>query len=55
MPHRGLLGAVAFKVDAMRDNVMDTMDGRHVPAPRTQRRPIKSGRWGNYVLGEMQK
>src|SRR5438034_677374 len=54
-PHRGLLGAVAFKVDALRDKVMDTMDGRHVPAPRKERRPVKSGRWGSYVLGEMQE
>jgi hypothetical protein len=53
MPHRGVLGAVAFKVDAIRDKVMDTMDGRHVPAPRKERRPARTGRWGSYVLGEM--
>ena len=52
-PHRGLLGALAFRVDAVRDKVMDTMDGRHVPAPRKPRRAIRPGRWGNYVLGEM--
>jgi CHAD domain-containing protein len=54
-PHRGLLGALAFRVDAIRDKVMDTMDGRHVPAPRVSREPTRPGRWGSYVLGEMQK
>ena len=54
-PHRGVLGALAFRVDAIRDKVMDTMDGRHVPAPRTSREPARPGRWGSYVLGEMQK
>ena len=54
-PHRGPLGALAFRVDAVRDKVMDTMDGRHVPTPRTSREPRRPGRWGSYVLGEMQK
>ena len=54
-PHRGLLGALAFRVDAMRDKVMDTMDGRHVPAPRTSRETPKPGRWGSYLLGEMER
>jgi len=54
-PHRGLLGALAFRVDAMRDKLMDTMDGRHVPAPRTSRESTRPGRWGSYVLGEMRK
>jgi hypothetical protein len=54
-PHRGLLGALAFRVDAVRDKLMDTMDGRHVPAPRTSRETPKPGRWGSYLLGEMQK
>lgn len=54
-PHRGLLGALAFRVDALRDKVMDTMDGRHVPAPRTLREKAKPGRWGRYVLGEMER
>jgi hypothetical protein len=50
-----LLGALAFRVDAMRDKLMDTMDGRHVPAPRTSRESTRPGRWGSYVLGEMHK
>jgi len=54
-PHRGMLGALAFRVDAIRDKVMDTMDGRHVPAPRKERHALQPGRWGNYVLGEMHK
>jgi hypothetical protein len=54
-PHRGLLGAAAFRVDAWRDRVMDTMDGRHVPAPRVSRQPVAPGRWGRYLLGEMEE
>ena len=54
-PHRGLLGAVAFRVDAVRDRVMDTMDARHVPSPRVERQPRKPGRWGLYLLGEMER
>ena len=52
-PHRGVLGAAAFRIDAMRDRLMDTMDGRHVPSPRRERQPARSSRWGSYVLGEM--
>jgi hypothetical protein len=52
-PHRGVLGAAAFRVDAWRDRVLDTMDGRHVPAPRAPRQSVAPGRWGNYLLGEM--
>lgn len=55
VPHRGLLGAVAFRVDAWRDKVMDTMDGRHVPAPREVRHTKTPGRWGRYFLGEMEQ
>jgi len=55
VPHRGLLGAVAFRVDAMRDRVMDTMDARHVPSPRVERRRRPPGRWGLYLLGEMER
>lgn len=55
MPHRGLFGALAFRVDALRDKLMDTMDGRHVPAPRTLRETPNPGRWGSYLLGEMER
>jgi len=54
-PHRGMLGAAAFRIDALRDKVMDTMDGRNVPSPRRTREPARAGRWGRYVLGEMEK
>jgi len=54
-PHRGLLGAVAFRVDALRDRVMDTMDARHVPSPRAERQTRTPGRWGLYLLGEMER
>jgi hypothetical protein len=53
-PHRGLLGAAAFRVDAWRDRVMDTMDGRHVPAPRASRPTLAPGKWGRYLLGDME-
>lgn len=53
VPHRGLLGAAAFVIDAWRDRVMDTMDNRHVPSPRVQKDTVTPGRWGLYVLGEM--
>lgn len=51
-PHRGLLGAVAFRVEALRDRVLNTMDGRHVPVPRPRRPVREPGRWGQYLLGE---
>ena len=54
-PHRGLLGAAMFRIDALRDRAMDVMDGRNVPSPRRTRRTTEPGRWGNYVLGEMHK
>lgn len=53
VPHNGILGAVAFRIDAWRDKVMDTMDGRHVPAPRDEPTRKTPGRWGNYLLGQM--
>ena len=55
VPHNGLLGAVAFRLDAWRDKVMDTMDGRHVPAPRPESNRKPPGRWGRYLLGEMER
>jgi hypothetical protein len=51
-PQRGALGALAFRVDAMRDRVMDTMDGRHMPIPRPRRSVPEPGRWGRYLLGQ---
>jgi hypothetical protein len=54
LPHHGLPGAIAFRVDAMRDRVLDTMDSRHVPLPRLPHETRKPGRWGSYLLGQMQ-
>jgi len=54
-PHRGLLGAAAFRIDALRDRVMDVMDGRNVPSPRRSRSATEPGRWGRYLLGEMEQ
>ncbi|MDQ1704299.1 MAG: hypothetical protein QOF18_665 [Frankiaceae bacterium] len=53
-PHTGVLGVAAFRVDAWRDRVMDTMDSRHVPTPRPPRAAVVPGRWGSYLLGEME-
>jgi hypothetical protein len=55
VPHSGVLGAVAFRVDAWRDKMMDTMDGRHVPSPRHISPRKAPGRWGRYLLGEMER
>jgi hypothetical protein len=54
-PHPHLShGSLMFHLDAMRDKLLDTMDGRHVPIPRVSRRRITPGRWGNYFLGHPQ-
>lgn len=51
-PHPHLShGNLMFHLDAMRDKLLDTMDGRHVPIPRISRRRISPGRWGHYFLG----
>ena len=55
LPHHGVTGAIAFRVDAVRDRLLDTMDSRHVPLPRQSREPRTSGRWGSYLLGQMQQ
>jgi hypothetical protein len=54
-PHHGVLGAIAFRVDALRDRVMDTMDSRHVPLPRRPLERAPRSRWGSYLLGQMQQ
>lgn len=50
-PHGGASGAVAFRVNAWRDRVLDAMDVRHVPTPRTPEHHLTPGRWGEYLLG----
>ena len=54
LPHDGVVGAIAFHVEAVRDRLLDTMDGRHVPLPRAPHEPRSSGRWSSYLLGQMQ-
>jgi len=44
-------GGLMFRLDALRDRILDTMDGRNVPIPRLARRTIIPGRWGHYLLG----
>jgi len=55
LPHHGVAGAIAFRVDAVRDRLLDTMDSRHVPLPRAPRETRTPGRWGSYLLGQMQR
>lgn len=50
-PHAGFLGSVAFHLNARRDHVMDVFDARRVPTPHRPPTPVKSGRWGDYLLG----
>jgi hypothetical protein len=50
-PHSGVLGSVAYHVNARRDHVMDVFDARGVPTPHRAPTPLKSGRWGDYLLG----
>ncbi|HET7311113.1 MAG TPA: hypothetical protein VFJ17_07285 [Mycobacteriales bacterium] len=54
LPHDGVVGAIAFRVEAVRDRLLDTMDGRHVPLPRAPHESRTPGRWGSYLLGQMQ-
>jgi hypothetical protein len=45
-------GALMFRLDGIRDRILDAMDGRTVPVPRRPRARIMPGRWGAYLLGE---
>jgi hypothetical protein len=47
--HRGRL---LFRLDGLRDRLLDTMDGRHVPMPRLVKAHITPGRWGSYFMGQ---
>lgn len=51
-PHPYLHSGLMFRLDALRDRILDTMDGRHVPLPRVRRPKITPGRWGSYLLGQ---
>jgi len=50
-PHRGKLGRLTYAFDAARDHILDVLDSRHIPLPRTTRPQPQVGRWGSYVLG----
>ena len=50
-PHGFLLGALAFRVNGWRDRLLDTLDARLVTTPKPHHAPVKSSRWGDYVLG----
>ena len=52
-PHLGR-GGLVFRLDALRDRLLDVMDGRNVSVPRVARRRIIPGRWGSYWLGQPQ-
>jgi hypothetical protein len=50
-PHGARLGALAFRINEIRDRIMDTMDSRSVPTPRPDPSLMRPGRWGDYLLG----
>jgi hypothetical protein len=51
-PHPHVGSGVMFRLDSLRDRILDTMDGRHVPIPRIPKSRIMPGRWGSYLLGQ---
>ncbi len=51
-PHPHMHSGLAFRLDALRDRILDTMDGRHDPLPRIRRPRIIPSRWGAYLLGQ---
>jgi len=50
-PRQGKLGRLIYAFDAARDHILDVLDSRHVPLPRTPQPPRPVGRWGRYLLG----
>jgi hypothetical protein len=51
-PHPHLhRGGLMFRIDGLRDRILDAMDGRNVPVPRIAHSHIEPGRWGSYLLG----
>jgi hypothetical protein len=53
LPTRGVAGAVAFRLEAWWDRAMNTMDSRHVPTPRRERRVAAAGKWTAYLMGSV--
>jgi hypothetical protein len=52
-PHPHLTsGGLLFRLDALRDRILDTMDGRHVPIPKAPKVRVIPGRWGSWLLGQ---
>jgi hypothetical protein len=45
-------GGLIFWLDSLRDRILDTMDGRHVPMPKVTKEHVTPGRWGAYLLGQ---
>ncbi len=50
-PHGRVLGALAFRINGSRDRIMDTLDSRPTPTPHPPRKPVRSSRWGDYLVG----
>ena len=48
-PAHGLVGALAFGLDAGADHLRDLLDNRSWPTPHDQAAPRVSGRWGAYL------
>ena len=50
-PHAALLSHLAYRVNALRDHVLDILDSRQVPIPGPPRTSRRIDRWGAYLLG----
>lgn len=51
-PHAGMPGSLAFRIDALVDQIREGLDSRTVPTPRRVAAPHPAGRWGMYLLGK---
>ena len=49
--HAGRLEPLVYAFNRAWDRLVDAMDARVTPLPRTDRRPTRVGRWGRYLLG----
>lgn len=54
IPHLRPLAGLTFRFDALRDRILDAMDGRRIPTPRPAPHQHRPGRWGHYALGRPQ-
>jgi hypothetical protein len=53
-PSHGPLAGLVFRIDRVRDHVLDVLDSRTTPLPRHVAPHVAPGQWGLYILGSMQ-